>query len=96
VEKEKHVKIDDSDKSETYTRQVEGVAGYVPYKGLLSDIVDDLIAGIRSGLSYGGARNIPQLWQNAKFIRITNGGLKESNAHDVILNIDPVFTAKDK
>jgi IMP dehydrogenase len=61
----------------------EGVEAYVPYKGSASDVVRQLVAGLRSGLSYLGARNIKELQQNAVFIRITEAGLRESHPHDV-------------
>lgn len=64
---------------------VEGVAGLVPSRGPLSQIIQDLIEGVRSGLSYSGAKNIPELQEKAKFIRISSQGLRESNAHDVII-----------
>ena len=56
----------------------------VPYRGAVRDILHQLVGGLRSGLSYAGARNIEELWDKAEFIRITAGGLRESGAHDVI------------
>jgi len=61
----------------------EGVEAVVPYKGALVDVVYQLVGGLRSGLSYAGARNIEELWQAAEFVRITDSGMKESRAHDV-------------
>jgi IMP dehydrogenase len=61
----------------------EGVEGRVPYKGMLSDTVFQMLGGIRSGMGYCGAPNIPTLQQNAQFIRITSAGLKESHPHDI-------------
>lgn len=66
-----------------YSYTAEGVEAYVPYKGSASDVIKQLTAGLRSGLSYLGARNIQELQQNAVFIRITEAGLKESHPHDV-------------
>jgi IMP dehydrogenase len=85
AEKIKQVKKDSSDKNNNYTNQVEGVESYVPYKGPVEDVVIGLLAGVRSGLSYAGAKNIPELWKKAKFIRITQSGMIESKAHDVIV-----------
>jgi IMP dehydrogenase len=85
-EKTKQVDKDPSDKGKNYTVQVEGVSAMVPYKGPLIDHVELMLAGIRSGLSYAGARSIPELWEKAQFIRITNNGLKENGAHDVTLS----------
>lgn len=63
----------------------EGVEGRVPYKGPLSQSVHQLIGGLRSGMGYCGCRNLSELRQKSKFIRITNAGLRESHVHDVII-----------
>lgn len=63
----------------------EGVEGRVPYKGLLSYSVHQLIGGLRSGLGYCGAKDLATLRRKAKFVRITNAGLRESHVHDVII-----------
>lgn len=68
-----------------YTKHVEGVESLVPYKGPLKNSVDQMLANIRSGLSYCGAENIPQLWEKARFIRVSPMGNRENGAHDVIL-----------
>jgi IMP dehydrogenase len=83
-EKSKQVKRDPSDKDGTYTVQIEGVAALVEYKGPVKHVVESLLAGVRSGLSYAGATNIPELWEKARFVRITNAGLNESHAHNII------------
>jgi len=67
----------------------EGVEGYVPYKGPLADVVFELIGGIRSGMGYLGARNIPALWEQRQFVRITGNGLRESHPHDISLRTEP-------
>ena len=59
----------------------EGVSTRVPYRGTVENIFDDLKNGIRSGLSYSGARTIPELRAMAQFIRQTNSGLSESGTH---------------
>jgi len=84
-EKMNHVKKDSSDKSEKYTVHIEGVEGMVEYRGSIETVVDHLCAGIKSGLSYCGAGNINELHKNAKFIRITQGGVRENGAHDVMV-----------
>jgi IMP dehydrogenase len=66
-----------------YSYMAEGVEAYVPYRGSVKDVLSQLVAGLRSGLSYLGASNISQLRQNAVFIRMTEAGLKESKPHDV-------------
>lgn len=64
---------------------VEGVESIVNYKGSLSYLIENILAGIRSGFSYSGALDINSLWNNSKFVRITPQGVRESGAHDVIL-----------
>jgi IMP dehydrogenase len=61
----------------------EGIEGRVPYKGPLVDTVYQLIGGLRAGMGYCGTKTIEELKNNARFIRITNAGLKESHPHDV-------------
>ncbi|MEN8263700.1 MAG: IMP dehydrogenase [Nitrospirota bacterium] len=61
----------------------EGVEGRVPYKGLLSASVHQLLGGLRSGMGYCGCKNIDELRKRARFVRITPAGLKESHVHDV-------------
>ena len=60
----------------------EGIEGRVPYKGSLSEIVYQYVGGLRAGMGYCGAKNITAL-QQAKFVKITNAGMKESHAHDI-------------
>ncbi len=61
----------------------EGVEAVVPYRGNVKEIVYQLVGGLRSGLSYGGARNIRQLQEQAEFIEISSAGVRESHSHDV-------------
>lgn len=61
----------------------EGVEGRVPYKGVLSDTVFQLVGGIKAGMGYTGCHTIEELKTNAKFIRITAAGLRESHPHGV-------------
>ncbi len=63
----------------------EGVEAMVPYKGSVTDIIKQLTGGIRSGLSYCGANNIPQMQENAEFIKMSQAGFVESQPHDVDL-----------
>ena len=63
----------------------EGVEGRVPYKGTVSESVFQLIGGVRSGMGYCGCKNIAELHEKAKFIRITGAGLKESHPHDIYI-----------
>jgi IMP dehydrogenase len=61
----------------------EGIEATVPYRGKAADVLAQLMGGLRSGMSYCGARTIPELWERAEFIRITPAGMKESLPHDV-------------
>jgi IMP dehydrogenase len=61
----------------------EGIEARVPYRGKVADVVGQLVGGLRSGMSYCGARTIEELQRNAEFIRITPAGLRESYPHDV-------------
>lgn len=62
----------------------EGIVGRVPYKGTLSEVVHQMVGGLRAGMGYCGARNIEEL-QKARFTRITSAGVKESHVHDVTI-----------
>jgi IMP dehydrogenase len=63
----------------------EGIEGRVPYKGTLSGVIYQLVGGVKSGMGYCGCRTIADLQENARFIRQTLAGLKESHVHDVII-----------
>ena len=62
----------------------EGIAARVPFKGSLSEVIYQMVGGIRSGMGYCGALNMEQLKQ-AKFVRITNAGMAEGHPHDVTI-----------
>lgn len=61
----------------------EGVEGNVPYKGPVTPILRQLVGGLRSGISYCGARNLEEMRRNAVFVRMSSAGLKESGSHDI-------------
>ncbi|MCI5071788.1 IMP dehydrogenase [bacterium] len=61
----------------------EGIEGRVPYKGSLSNVIHQLTGGLRAGMGYVGAQDIASLHERAKFVRITQSGLRESHVHDV-------------
>lgn len=63
----------------------EGVEALVPIKGNVSDLVDQAIGGIQSGMYHVGAKNIPEFWEKAKFIQITQASLTESHPHDILV-----------
>jgi len=63
----------------------EGVEGRVPFKGPASTVIHQLIGGLKASMGYTGNATIPALQKNAKFVRITGAGLRESHAHDVTI-----------
>ncbi|MDE6107941.1 MAG: IMP dehydrogenase [Oscillospiraceae bacterium] len=63
----------------------EGVEGRVPYKGLTSDTIYQLVGGLRAGMGYTGCANITELQEKAQFIQITAAGLRESHPHDIYI-----------
>jgi IMP dehydrogenase len=63
----------------------EGVEGIVPYRGLLSTIVQQLVGGVRAGMGYCGVKSIKELQSRTRFTRISTAGLKESHVHDVVI-----------
>jgi IMP dehydrogenase len=67
----------------------EGVEGRVPYRGPLAETIHQLVGGLRAGMGYVGARNLQELRQKARFIRITNSGLRESHPHSVSITREP-------
>jgi IMP dehydrogenase len=66
----------------------EGVEARVPYKGALSEVVHQLMGGLRAGMGYVGAKTLPELVEKARFRRITAGGLRESHVHDVSITAE--------
>ena len=76
----------DEEADELGTKLVpEGIEGRVPYKGALSFIVQQLVGGLRAGMGYLGARSLADLRRNARFVRVSPAGLKESHVHDVYI-----------
>ncbi len=63
----------------------EGIVGRVAFSGTLSEVVYQLIGGLRAGMGYCGAKDVPSLQKNAKFVRITQSGIRESHPHDVTI-----------
>ena len=66
-------------------RAPEGVEGVVPYKGSVVQVVNKLMAGVRSSMSYVNASTLAEFKANARFVRITNAGLTESHPHATYL-----------
>ena len=73
----------------------EGIEGQIVYKGPVAHEIFQLIGGLRSSMGYVGAKDIPTFHQKAKFVRITNAGLRESHPHDVMVTKDaPNYKSK--
>jgi IMP dehydrogenase len=62
----------------------EGIVGRVPYKGMLSEVILQMVGGLRAGMGYTGSKNLEELWK-ASFIRITSAGVVESHPHDITI-----------
>ncbi len=63
----------------------EGIEGRVPYKGLLAELVHQLVGGLKAGMGYCGCVNIQELQEKVRFLRISAAGVRESHVHDVII-----------
>ena len=63
----------------------EGIEGRVPHRGALEAMIYQLVGGLRSGMGYLGCSTIEALHENAKFVRISGAGLRESHVHDVVI-----------
>ncbi len=63
----------------------EGIEGRVPYRGKVSEVIYQLIGGLKSGMGYCGVKNVKELQKRAKFVVLTNAGLKESHPHDITI-----------
>lgn len=62
----------------------EGIVGRVPYKGLLSEVIHQMVGGLRAGMGYTGSKDMETLW-GASFIRVTPAGVVESHPHDITI-----------
>jgi len=71
--------------SDTLKLVPEGVEGQVPYKGAVSNVVHQIIGGLRAAMGYTGCRTIAEMHKKAKFVRITGSGLRESHVHDIVV-----------
>jgi IMP dehydrogenase len=63
----------------------EGVEGWVPYKGEVSIVLDELASGLKASMGYAGARNIQELWSKAKLAALSPSGAEEARPHDILL-----------
>jgi IMP dehydrogenase len=78
---------DDAGDPEAETRKLvpEGIVGRVPVKGPVAETVYQLVGGVKAAMGYTGCPSIAAMKQNARFVRMTAAGLKESHVHDVII-----------
>jgi len=63
----------------------EGITARVPYKGTLNEVIYQFLGGLRSGMGYCGAKDIPTLKREGRFVRVTSAGVTESHPHDVTI-----------
>ncbi len=83
--KDRYFQSEDDNEFEGPKLVPEGIEGRVPYRGPVADMVFQLVGGLKAGMGYVGARNIEELQRKARFVRITNAGLRESHVHNVII-----------
>lgn len=74
-----------SETENQYKLVPEGVEGKVPYKGSLGITIHQLLGGVRAGMGYAGARTVPELHEKARFVRVSEAGVRESHVHDVTI-----------
>jgi IMP dehydrogenase len=74
----------------------EGIEGQVPYKGLMREVLFQLVGGVRSGMGYCGCRTIAELQARAQVVRVTGAGLRESHPHDVRITKEAPNYGKDR
>jgi IMP dehydrogenase len=63
----------------------EGIEGRVAYKGPLANVIHQVVGGLRAAMGYCGTPTVPELQTRARFVRITNAGLRESHPHDITI-----------
>lgn len=80
---DRKLKLEQSTEQRLNSIVAEGVEALIPYKGKVSDVIYQLGGAVKSGMSYCNAKTIRELWKNARFIRITDAGLRESKSHNV-------------
>ena len=73
------------DAFEEETLIAQGIEGRIPYKGSLAAIVHQLMGGLRAGMGYAGCASIAELQAKARFVRMTQSGVRESHPHDVAI-----------
>lgn len=67
----------------------EGIEGRVPYKGMVSGVIEQLMGGLRASMGYTGCHNLAEMRSKPRFVRISNAGMQESHVHDVTITKEP-------
>ncbi len=80
---DRKIKLENHNEYQLNTIVPEGVEAMVPYKGRVADVIYQMLGALRSGTSYCNAKTIPDLWKNARFMKITEAGFRESRAHNI-------------
>ena len=80
---DRKIKLENNNERQLNTIVPEGVEAMVPYKGKVSDVIYQLLGALRSGMSYCNGKTIPELWKNARFVKITEAGFRESKSHNI-------------
>jgi IMP dehydrogenase len=63
----------------------EGVEGWVPYKGEVTILLDEMVSGLRASMGYAGASNIEELWRKGRLAALSPSGAEEARPHDILL-----------
>ena len=80
---DRKIKLENQNEKQLNTIVPEGVEAMIPYKGQVADVIYQLEGALKSGMSYCNAKSIADLWKNAKFVKITEAGFRESKSHNV-------------
>ncbi len=86
AEKNRQLKFYSKDKNKDYLKYVEGIQSWVPYKGSVLDVLDNLEKAMRSGFTYCNAQNLKELHKRAQFIQVSSVSASENGAHGVVSN----------
>ena len=80
---DRKIELENHTEKQLNTIVPEGIEALVPYKGKVADVIYQLLGALKSGMSYCNAKTIPELWKNARFIKITEAGFRESKSHNI-------------
>jgi len=80
---DRKIELENHTEKQLNTIVPEGIEALVSYKGKVADVIYQLLGALKSGMSYCNAKTIPELWKNARFIKITEAGFRESKSHNI-------------